>query len=147
MRMLSISAASRYNLRFEVTPDDSPYTPPSTTDAPRVRNFDARHVVLGQRFGWASLLSAVAGIFGTLVMPWVISTLDALDLTSPELWTFLFAVRNYTSPGILIAIIVGTIGYWGFRSRMARISLFLAAVPIVLFLAENLALYVMSVYA
>ena len=108
---------------------------------------DQRKIVMGRRLGVATLFCAVLGIFGSMILPLLVQLLETLDLLTENISFVVLYMRAWTGPGTLIAIVIGAVGVWGFRSKLALFGVMLALIPVVMALATRMSLYLISHFA
>jgi len=123
---------------------DSPYAPPAATSRIELESVLDRRSIMGERLGWASLICALVGMIGTLILPVLLDVLAGVDTLPPNLPHYLRTVMRWTGPGTVIAIVLGAVGYWIYRSQMALYAMLVALAPFLLGLLSLIMIYLFS---
>ena len=71
-------------------------------------------------------MCSVAGAVGWLGLPLTSQLLTETDWVGPNTHRSFQLVQAWTSPGTLVALVVGSIGLFGFHSRLALVGLIVA---------------------
>jgi len=112
---------------FNIEPSrTSPYAPPASDPAGGLALTDERLFLRGRRLGWAALVCSVFGVVGWHGLPLVSQLLAGLGWHRPEIQRMLQLAQAWTSPGTLVALVVGSIGLFRFQSQMAFVGLIVA---------------------
>lgn len=82
--------------------------------------------------GRAALVCSLVGIFGWQGLPLIRQLLLRIGWQSAELHQLMQLAQSWTTPGTLVALVVGTIGLFRFQSQSALVGLVLALATVLL---------------